>query len=193
MRRFLIPVVAAGLVLAAGRPAAAAGLVPAAAADEKGKRKKEGDGERRKENGDREGKKKGEGDGERRGEKGDRESDGGKLPKAVAAAVKDIFPGMRVVKAKKEDEDGEQVYEVILRGKGGMLEAKITPKGRVVEVELNGGGDGDKGEKKGKKEEEHEKGEKAKGKKGDDGDKGEKKSKKGDDDDKGKRKKGDRD
>lgn len=185
MRRFLIPVVAAGLVLAGGRPVAAAGLVPAAAADEKGKKKGEGDGERRGENG------------ERRGENGDRGGRGEKLPKAVAAAVKDIFPGMRVVKAEKEDEDGEPVYEVTLRGKGGTLEAKLTPKGRIVEVELKGGGDGGKGERKGKKDEDgdDDKGGKRTGKKDEDHERaGKKKGEKDEDDGTGKKKKkGDRD
>lgn len=151
MRLFMIPAVAALLVLAAGRPAFAA-ATPAAIADDKNEKK--GDGEKKRTE-----------DGEDRGEK---------MPKAVAGAVKTIFPGMTVVKVEKEDEDGDVVYEITLRGKGGTLEAKLTPKGRVVEVELKAEGtkDDDKDEKKGEK-----KAESGKKKKGEDDD--EKDEKKG--------------
>lgn len=154
MRLFMIPTVAALLVLAAGQPAFAA-KTPAATAgdDDKGDRKSDGDKKQSK-------------NGEDRGEK---------LPKAVAGAVKSIFPGMTVVKVEKEDEDGDVVYEITLRGKAGTLEAKLTPKGRVVEVELKGEGkkDDDGDEKKGEKKAE-----------------GGKKKKGEDDDDKGESKKG---
>jgi hypothetical protein len=139
MRSFLIPAVVAFLVLAAGRPAFAA-ATPAATADDKGEKK--GDGEKKRTK-----------DGEDRREK---------LPKAVAAAVKTVFPGMTVVTAEKEDEDGDVVYEVTLRGKGGTLEVKLTPKGRVVEVELKG--TGDKNQQKGEYDDKNDK--KGEGKKG---------------------------
>lgn len=166
MRLFLIPAVAALLALAAGRPAFAA-TAPAATAEDKGK--KNGDDDKNGKKGD--------------GKKGKKdEGRGDKLPKAVAGAVKSIFPGMTVVKVEEEDEDGDVVYEVRLRGKGGTLEAKLTPKGRVVEVELKGGED-DEGEKGKKGEGDTKKDEKGK-KKGDDKDerkgKGEKGKKKGD-------------
>lgn len=132
MRLFMIPAVVTLLVLAAGQPAFAA-KTPAATAADDDKGDKKGDGEKKRTK-----------DGEDRGEK---------LPKAVAGAVKTIFPGMTVVKVEKEDEDGDVVYEITLRGKGGTLEAKLTPKGRVVEVELKGEGkkDDDGDEKKGEK------------------------------------------
>lgn len=136
-----------------------------------------------------------------------------KLPKAVAEAVKSTFPGARVVKAEKEDEDGEAVYELTLKYKAGTLEATLTPKGRVVKVELKGHEDDEKGKnKKGDDEDDDKKG---KGKKDDDraaskdkssgsrGEQtgehrdGEKKERGKDDDDKGDKgkgkKKGDRD
>jgi hypothetical protein len=159
MRLFIIPTVAALLALAAGQPAFAA-KTPAATADEKGEKK--GDGEKKQTK-----------DGDDRGEK---------LPKAVAGAVKNIFPGMTVVKAEKEDEDGNVVYEITLRGKGGTLEAKLTPKGRVVEVELKG--DGEKGKKKGEDDDKDEKKAKSSKKKGEGDDKDEKKG----DGEKGKKK-----
>ena len=172
MRLFMVAAVAALLALAAGQPAFAAKTPAATADDDKGERK--GDGEKKRTE-----------DGEDRDEK---------LPKAVAGAVKAIFPGMAVVKAEKEDEDGDVVYEITLRGKGGTLEVKLTPKGRVVEVELKGKGekggkrDDDKDEKKGEK-----KAETGKKKKADDDDKDEKKGEgKKSEGEKGK-KKGDRD
>lgn len=149
MRLFMIPAVAALLVFAAGRPAFAA-ATPAAIADDKDEKK--GDGEKKRTE-----------DGEDRGEK---------MPKAVAGAVKTIFPGMTVVKVEKEDEDGDVVYEITLRGKGGTLEAKLTPKGRVVEVELKAEGkkdddkDGKKGEKKKGEDGDEKDEEKGEGKKG---------------------------
>ena len=113
-----------------------------------------------------------------KGKKEEGEKESVKLPKAVAEAVKATFPGAKLVKAEKEDEDGETVYEVTLKYKAGTLEAALTPKGRVVKVELKGGGDDDTREQKG----EH------------DDDKGKGKKKGEDDDTKGKgKKKGDRD
>jgi hypothetical protein len=132
-----------------------------------------------------------------------------KLPRPVAEAVKSTFPGAKVVRAEKEDEGGETVYEVKLRYKAGTLEATLTPKGRVVKVELKGGEDDEKGKKKGDDEDDDKKGKSGKGtgKKGEDkssgfqgeqtgehrdGDK--KRQGKDDEDDKGKgKKKGDRD
>lgn len=110
-----------------------------------------------------------------------------KLPKAVAAAVKEIFPGAKVVDVDKEDEDGKVLYEVKLRSGKGQVEVQFTSKGKVVKVEIEGG-ENAKEEKKSKNDkEEKDEGEKKskKGKKDDD--KGEKKSKKSDkkDDDKG--------
>jgi hypothetical protein len=194
MRRMVIPALATVLVLAAGRPAVAAGEV--------GPRVQRDDDEK---------KGKGKSPGSRIGQtaehrdegKGKKEDDGGaKLPKAVADAVRNVFPGMKVVKAEREDEDGDQVFEVTLRGKGGTLEAKLTPKGRVVEVELKDdddergekrkGKDDDDAKSKKRKGEDDEKGKKKKGEDDDKG-KGEKGKKKGEDDDKRKKNKSDRD
>lgn len=179
MRRTLTALAVALLVLTA---------VPLAAADTpKGTAAREDD--------DKKGEKKSAGEkGEQRGEqKGKDEGKGPKLPKAVAEAVKSVFPGMKVTKAAEEDEDGEVVYAVTLRGKHGTLEAKLTPKGRVVEVELEGGDDEDEGKPARKGEKDNEK---AKGKERNDerGEKGkEKGNEKEDDKEKSRGKKKDKD
>lgn len=147
MRLFLIPAVTALIVMAPGRPAFVATALMATA-DDKGN--KTGSGEKIK-------------GGEDIGEK---------LPKAVADAVKSIFPGLTVMKVEKEDEDGDVVYEITLRGKGGTLEAKLTPKGRVVKVEMKG--EDEKG--KNKKDEDVEKSEKKREGKRSEDEKGRKKS-----------------
>jgi hypothetical protein len=183
MRRVLTPLAAALFVLTAVPFTAAAGDTP------KGKTVRGDD--------DKKGEKKAAGEkGEQRGEQKGKDEDEGKgrkLPKAVAEAVKSVFPGMKVMKSEAEDEDGEVVYAVTLRGKRGTLEAKLTPKGRVVEVELKGDDDEDEGKhaRKGKKDNE-----KAKGKEKDDerGEKGKEKGKeKEDDQEKNKGKKKDKD
>ena len=74
------------------------------------------------------------------------------MPKAVASAVKGKFPGMKVVGAEKEDEDGKVVYEIKLKAKGATLEAVLTAKGDVLKVTVKKGEDDeddDKGKKKG--------------------------------------------
>jgi len=178
MRRVLIPLTVALFALSAV-PLMAAGDGP------KGKATREDD--------EKKGEKKSAGDkDEQRGERKDKdEGKGSKLPKAVAEAVKSVFPGMKVVKSEEEDEGGTVVYAVTLRGKGGTLEAKLTPKGRVVEVEIEGEEDEGKSGQKGEKE-------KAKGKeKEKDDERGEKSKEKGkekeDDKEKSKGKKKDKD
>ncbi|MBY0455717.1 MAG: PepSY-like domain-containing protein [Gemmataceae bacterium] len=71
-----------------------------------------------------------------KGEKKPEKGEEGKLPKAVAAAVQKIFPGMKVVEVDEEDEDGEKVYEVTLKAKGATLEVIFSPKGVVLKVEV---------------------------------------------------------
>jgi len=181
MRRVLIPLTVALFALSAV-PLMAAGDGP------KGKATREDD--------EKKGEKKSAGDkDEQRGErKAKDEGKGSKLPKAVAEAVKSVFPGMKVVKSEEEDEDGAVVYAVTLRGKHGSLEAKVTPKGRVVEVEIEGD-DEDEGKsgQKGEKEKEKAKG-KEKEKDDERGEKGKEKGKeKEDDKEKSKGKKKDKD
>jgi hypothetical protein len=147
-------------------------------------------------------------------EKGDM---GAELPKAVAGAVKEKFPGGKVVGASKEGKGEKATYEVELRYKAATLEVVLTAKGEVVEVEVKGKKNDDEdddkgGKKKGKKDEDdNEKGtKKGEGKqsgfegeqKGQHEDKDDKKGeakkkgkKKGEDDkdEKGKNKKGEKD
>ena len=114
----------------------------------------------------------------KKGDDGDEEKSE-KLPKAVAEAVKSIFPGAKIVGTEKEDDDGDGTYEVTLRYKSGKLEATLSPKGRVVKVKMKAQDDDD--DEKGERSK-NEKGssEKGKNKKGDDraqdGKKGTKKS-----------------
>lgn len=117
-----------------------------------------------------------------------------KLPKVVAKTVKEAFPEGKIAGVEKEEKDDETVYDVKLKYKHGGLEVVLSPKGKILKVELKGNErDEEHGEKKaGKKEkEDDEKGEKKTKKHDkDDDEKGEKKAKKHDkdDDEKGEKK-----
>lgn len=137
------------------------------------------------------------GDGEK-GKKGEKEDEDVDLPKAVAGAVKNKFPGGKVVAASKEGKGEKAVYEVELRFKAATLEVLLTSKGEIVEVEVKGkkqededdknekgnkkennGQRGFQGEQKGQHEDKNDKkGEEKKGKKKED-EKNEKGNKKG--------------
>jgi hypothetical protein len=109
----------------------------------------------------------------KKAKKGEDDEDDVEFPKAVAGAVREKFPGGKVVGASKEGKGQKAVYEVELRYKSATLEVVLTATGDVVEVEV-----------KGQKKEEEAKGEK----KGDEGG-GKKGKKKGEDDEEGKGKK----
>ncbi len=94
------------------------------------------------------------------------------LPKAVVGAVKEKFPGGKVIGASKEGKGEKATYEVELRYKTATLEVVLTAKGEVVEVEVKGKKNEDEDDKKaedkkkGKKKGEDDKDEKGKNKKG---------------------------
>jgi uncharacterized membrane protein YkoI len=58
-----------------------------------------------------------------------------KLPKAVLDAVKQKYPGAELVSANKEEENGQVVYEVVVKDKGQKLEVEFKPDGTFVSVE----------------------------------------------------------
>lgn len=74
-----------------------------------------------------------------KGKQGDDEDDkGAELPKALSGAVKEKFPGGKVVGASKQGKGEKAVYEVELRYKAATLEVVLTAKGEIVEVEVKG-------------------------------------------------------
>lgn len=104
----------------------------------------------------------------KKGKTADEDEKGAELPKAVAGAVKEKFPGGRVVGASKEGKGEKATFEVELRYKATTLEVVLTAKGEVVEVEVKGNqkededvkGENKKGKnKKGKKKGDDKKGE----------------------------------
>jgi hypothetical protein len=105
--------------------------------------------------------------GKKKKEADEDDEDDVELPKAVTRAVKDKFPGGKLVGASKEGKGEKTRYEVELRYKTATLEVLLSPKGEVVEVEVKGKKDDedDKGEKGKKKKDEDDKGEKGKKKK----------------------------
>jgi uncharacterized membrane protein YkoI len=62
------------------------------------------------------------------------EEGGDALPKAVADAISQAFPGAAIEKAGQESEDGLAVYEVELKYKGGELDVAVSPDGVIVAV-----------------------------------------------------------
>jgi uncharacterized membrane protein YkoI len=58
-----------------------------------------------------------------------------KLPKKVVDAVKAKYPDAKLVKAEKEKEDNETVYEVAIENDGQKLEVHVKPDGTITEVE----------------------------------------------------------
>jgi Putative beta-lactamase-inhibitor-like, PepSY-like len=58
-----------------------------------------------------------------------------KLPKAVAAAVKERFPGAEFTSITRENEGGKIVYDIELKHKGRKYEMDIHEDGTVIEIE----------------------------------------------------------
>ncbi len=58
-----------------------------------------------------------------------------KLPPAVKAAVQKRFPGVELLKAGKEVEDGKTTYEVSIKSEGHKIDIDVTPEGAIVEME----------------------------------------------------------
>jgi hypothetical protein len=58
-----------------------------------------------------------------------------KLPRAVADAVKNRFPGGKITSAEKEKENGKVVYDIELTQKGRHYEMDIQEDGTVIEIE----------------------------------------------------------
>ncbi|RUL84369.1 outer membrane protein assembly factor BamD [Tautonia sociabilis] len=58
------------------------------------------------------------------------------LPPAVLKAAQEKLPGVTFDSAWKEEEDGQVAYEVRGKAKDGKIrDAKVTPDGRVLEVD----------------------------------------------------------
>ena len=58
-----------------------------------------------------------------------------KLPKKVMEAVKDRFPGAKLLGATTEKEDGKTVYEVSLTYKDHHHDVTLQPDGKIVSIE----------------------------------------------------------
>lgn len=58
-----------------------------------------------------------------------------KLPAAVVEAVKAKFPDAQMVEAKKEKKGSETVFEVKTKHKGKKVDVKVTPEGKITEIE----------------------------------------------------------
>ena len=58
-----------------------------------------------------------------------------KLPKVVVDAVKARFPGAELQSAAKEDEDGTQVYEVVIKHQGHTIEVILSLTGKIIASE----------------------------------------------------------
>jgi uncharacterized membrane protein YkoI len=57
------------------------------------------------------------------------------LPKAVLKAAKKAFPEAKIVGAAKETEDGETIYEVMMKQDGKSIDLAIEEDGEIEEVE----------------------------------------------------------
>jgi hypothetical protein len=58
-----------------------------------------------------------------------------KLPEKVVSAVKARFAGAELVSAEKETENGETVFEVVIKYKGSTIEVTLKPDGTITEIE----------------------------------------------------------
>jgi len=58
-----------------------------------------------------------------------------KLPKAVADAIKDKYPGAELVSATKDTDDDGVTYDVTIKYKKQELDVTLTPEGKIVQVE----------------------------------------------------------
>jgi uncharacterized membrane protein YkoI len=57
------------------------------------------------------------------------------LPKAVVKAAKKAFPEAQIVGAAKETEDGETIYEVMMKLEGKSIDLAIDDEGEIEEIE----------------------------------------------------------
>jgi uncharacterized membrane protein YkoI len=57
------------------------------------------------------------------------------LPKAVVKAAKKAFPEAQIVGAAKETEDGETIYEVMMKLDGKSIDLAIDDEGEIEEIE----------------------------------------------------------
>jgi uncharacterized membrane protein YkoI len=57
------------------------------------------------------------------------------LPKAVASALKNRFPGLEITSAAKETDNGKVIYDIELTQNGRKFESDIKEDGTILEVE----------------------------------------------------------
>jgi hypothetical protein len=58
-----------------------------------------------------------------------------KLPREVAASIKDRFPGAKLTSIEKEKENGQVVYDIELKHEGRKYEMDIKEDGTIIEIE----------------------------------------------------------
>jgi hypothetical protein len=58
-----------------------------------------------------------------------------KLPQKVVDAVKTKFPDGRMIKASKEKEDNETIYEVALKDKDQNIDVSLKEDGTIIDIE----------------------------------------------------------
>ena len=58
-----------------------------------------------------------------------------KVPDKVLTAVKEKFPGAKLISASTEKEDGETLYEVALKYKEQNIDVELKADGTIVEIE----------------------------------------------------------
>jgi len=58
------------------------------------------------------------------------------LPPPLAAAIQHAYPGASVLSVEVSTDDGRQEYDVTATVTGGMLDATLSPDGKIVESEL---------------------------------------------------------
>jgi hypothetical protein len=58
-----------------------------------------------------------------------------KLPKAVIEAAQQRFPNAKMLKASKENENGQIQYEVSMKLKGKNIDATFAAEGKLVSIE----------------------------------------------------------
>ena len=68
------------------------------------------------------------------------------MPQAVTAALKAQYPAAEIKEAESVTKNGQTYYEVNLMLADGKLEAKVSPEGKILEVEKEGKDDDKEGE-----------------------------------------------
>jgi hypothetical protein len=68
-------------------------------------------------------------------DEGEKKVDLTKLPKEVRQALKDKYPGAKLIKASEEKEDDQTLYEVGLTHKDHNYSVLFKPDGSIVEIE----------------------------------------------------------